>query len=78
MGLQEHESPYVGLIFFLGVLFKTEIPTLQIVTYKLLLLKRPTISNFFQFRFVCVIFFLNHLANPSKGELMPKAPYFFP
>ena len=23
------------------------------------------------------IFFLNHLAPPSKGELMPKAPYFF-
>ena len=22
-------------------------------------------------------FFLNHLAAPSKGELMPKAPYFF-
>ena len=23
------------------------------------------------------IFFLNHLAPPYKGELMPKAPYFF-
>ena len=23
------------------------------------------------------IFFLNHLAPPSKGELMPKAPYFY-
>ena len=22
------------------------------------------------------IFFLNHLAPPSKGKLMPKAPYF--
>ena len=24
-------------------------------------------NNFFQFRFVCGIFFLNHLAAPSKG-----------
>ena len=24
-----------------------------------------------------MLFFLNHLATPSKGELMPKAPYFF-
>ena len=24
-----------------------------------------------------MLFFLNHLAPPSKGELMPKAPYFF-
>ena len=47
---------------------------LEIVTCKLLLLKRPTISQFFQFRSVCGIFFLNHLAPPSKGELMPKAP----
>ena len=23
------------------------------------------------------IFFINHLDPPSKGELMPKAPYFF-
>ena len=46
----------------------------EIVTCKLLLLKRPTISQFFQFRYVCGIFFLNHSAPPSKGELMPKAP----
>ena len=47
--------------------------TLEIVTCKLLLLKRPTISQFFQFRFVCGIFCLNYLAPLS----MPKRPYFF-
>ena len=51
--------------------FKTEILTLEIVTCKLLLLRRPTVSQFFQFSFACRIFFLNHLAPPSKGELMP-------
>ena len=60
----------------MGLPFKTEILTLEIVTCKLLLLKRPTISQFIQFRFLCGIFFLNHLAPPSKGQLMPKAPYF--
>ena len=39
--------------------------------------KRPSSSQFFQFRFVCGIFFLNHLAPSSKGELMPKAPCLF-
>ena len=39
--------------------------------------KRTKSSQFFQFRFVCGIFFLNHLAPPPKGELMPKAPCFF-
>ena len=77
MGLREDISSYFGLIFLLGLPFKTEILTLEIVTCKLLLLKRPTISQFFQFRFDCVIFFRNHLAPPSKGELMPKPPYFF-
>ena len=76
MGLREHKSPQVSLILLLGLPFKTEILTLEIVTCKLLLLKRLTISQFFQFRFVCGIFFRNHLAPPSKGELMPKAPYF--
>ena len=39
--------------------------------------KRPKSLQFFQFRFVCGILFLNHLAPPSKGELMPNAPCFF-
>ena len=34
---------------------------------QLLLLRRPTFKQFFQFRFVSGIFFLNHLAPPSKG-----------
>ena len=38
---------------------------LEIVTCILLLLKRPTISQLFQFRSVCGIFFVNHLAPPS-------------
>ena len=71
MGFQERKSLKVGLIFLLGLPFKTEKLTLEIVTCKLLLLKRPTISQFIQFRFVCGIFFLNHLAPPSKGQLMP-------
>ena len=29
MGLQEHKSAYVDLIFLLGLPFKTEIPTLE-------------------------------------------------
>ena len=49
MGLREHSSPYVGLIFLLRLSFKTEMLTLEIVTCKLLLGKRPTISQFFQF-----------------------------
>ena len=56
---------------------KYNILTLEIVICKLLLLKIPTISQSFQIRFVCVIFFLNYLVPPSKGELMPKRPYFF-
>ena len=44
MGLREHKIPWVGLIFLLGLPLKTEILTLEIVTCKLLLLKRPTIS----------------------------------
>ena len=52
MGFQEHKSLKVGLIFLLGLPFKTEKLTLEIVTCKLLLLKRPTISQFIQFRFV--------------------------
>ena len=59
MGLREHKSTQVSLILLLGLPFKTEILTLEIVTCKLLLLKRPTISQFFQFRFVCGIFFRN-------------------
>ena len=52
--------------------------TLEIVTCKLLLVKKDIqFNNFSQFRFVCGLFcFLNHLAPPSKGELMQKAPYF--
>ena len=71
MGFQERKSLKVGPIFLLGLPFKTEKLTLEIVTCKLLLLKRPTISQFIQFRFVCGIFFLNPLAPPSKGQLMP-------
>ena len=37
--------------------FKTQILTLEIVTCKLLLLERPTLSQFFRFRFVYGIFF---------------------
>ena len=76
-GLREDKSSLVGLNFLLGLHFKTEIVTQEIVICKLLLLKRPTISQVFQFRSVCDIFFPNHLAPPSKGlkgELMPKAP----
>ena len=50
--------------FLLGRPFKTEILTLEIVTCKLLLLKIPTISHFFQFGFVCGIFLLYHLISP--------------
>ena len=46
----------------------------RIVTCKLLVLKRPTISQVFQFRYVCGIFFVNHSAPPSKRKLTPKAP----
>ena len=74
MGLREDKSPLVGLIFLLALPLKIEKLTLENVTCKLLLLKRPTISYFFQFRFVCGIFFLNHFALPSRGELLPKAP----
>ena len=74
MGLREDKSSLVGLNFLLGLPFKTEIVTLEIVTCKLLLLKRPTISQVFQFRSVCDIFFPNHLAPPSKDGLMPKNP----
>ena len=74
MGLQEDKSSYFGLIFLLGLPFKTEILTLEIVTCKLLVLKRPTSSQFVRFRSLCGIFFLNHLAPPSKGELMPQGP----
>ena len=74
MGLREHK----GRIFLLGLHFKTEMLTLEIVACKLLLVKRDMqLNNFSQFRFVCgVFYFLNHLAPPSKGELMLKAPYF--
>ena len=41
-----------------GPPFKTEILTLEIVTCKLLLLERPTLSQFFQFRFAYGIFFI--------------------
>ena len=44
--------------FLLGLPLKTEILTPDLVTCKLLLLKRPIISQSFQFRFVCRIFFL--------------------
>ena len=37
--------------------FKTEILTLEIVTCKLLLLERPTLSQFFQSKFVYRLFF---------------------
>ena len=33
----------------------------------MLLLRDPQFNNFFQFRFVCGIFFLNHSFPPSKG-----------
>ena len=72
MGLRDDKISLVGLNFLLGLPFKTEIVTLEIVTCKLLLLKRPTISQVFQFRSVCDIFFPDHLAAPSKGGLMPK------
>ena len=49
MGSREHKSSYVGLIFLLCLPVGTEILTLEIVRSKLLLLKRPTISQFFQF-----------------------------
>ena len=74
MGLPKDKSSWVGLIFLLGLPFKTQILTLKIVTYKLLLLKGPTSSQFVRFRSLCGIFFLNHLAPPSKGELMLQAP----
>ena len=77
MGLREDKSSLVALIFLLGLPLNTETPTLDIVTCNLLLLKRPTISQFFQFRSVCGTFFLNHLAPPSKGEVMPKADLQF-
>ena len=51
MALGEDKSSSVGLIFLLG--FKTEILTLEIVTCKLLLLKRPTISQLFSIQ-VCL------------------------
>ena len=56
MGLRDHLSPQVGLIFLLGLPFKTEILTLEIVTCKLL--AENYNDSFFQFRFVCGIFFL--------------------
>ena len=65
----------MGLLFLLGLPFKTKILTVEIVAQK-----RPTISHFFfQFRFdfVCGIFFLNHLAPPSKGELCDAEGSFF-
>ena len=74
MGLRDDKISLVGLNFLLGLPFKTEIVTLEIVTCKLLLLKRATTSQVFQFRSVCDIFFPNHLATPSKGGLMPKNP----
>ena len=57
MGLREHLSPQVGLIFV--VPFKTEMITLEIVTEcKLRLLERPTVFHFFQLRFVYGIVFI--------------------
>ena len=70
MGLREDKSSLVARIFLLGLPLNTE-------TVNFLLLKRPTISQFFQFRSVWGTFFLNHLAPPSKDELMPKADLQF-
>ena len=54
MGLREHK----GQIFLLGLHFKTEMLTLEIVTCKLLIVKRDMqFNNFSQFRFVCGVFF---------------------
>ena len=77
MGLREDKTSLVATIFLLGLPLNTETPTLDIITCNLLLLKRPTISQFFQFRSVCGTFFVNHLALPSKDELMPKADLQF-
>ena len=56
MGLREHK----GQIFLLGLHFKTEMLTLEIVTCKLLIVKRDMqFNNFSQFRFVCGVFFFS-------------------
>ena len=60
----------MGLLLLLGLPFKTKILTVKTAateeTYNFTFL----FSFFFQFRFdfVCEMFFLNHLAPPSKGE----------
>ena len=74
MGLREDKSSLVGLIFLLGLPLKTEILTPEIITCKLLVLKRPT--QFFLIQVCLRDIFLNHLAPPSKGELIPKASLF--
>ena len=59
MGLQEDRSCQVGLIFLLGLPLNTETPTLEIVTGKLLLLKRPIqFNNFFNSGLFAGYFFL--------------------
>ena len=60
----------MGLLLLLGLPFKTKILTVKTAateeTYNFTFL----FFFFFQFRFdfVCEMFFLNHLAPPSKGE----------
>ena len=51
-----------------------EILTLEIVTCKLLLLKRLQFHKFFNSGLFAGYFFLYHLAPPSRGELTPKSP----
>ena len=58
MGLREDKSPLVGLIFLLALPLKIEKLTLENVTCKLLLLKRPTISYFFNLGLFAGYFFL--------------------
>ena len=64
----------MGLLFLLGLPFKTKILTVEIAateeTYSF------TFSQF-RFDFVCGIFFLNHLAPPFKGELCDTEGSFF-
>ena len=63
----------MGLLLLLGLPFKTKILTVKTAateeTYNFTFLFF-FFFNFFQFRFdfVCEMFFLNHLAPPSKGE----------
>ena len=58
----------MGLLLLLGLPFKTKILTVKTATTEETY--NFTFLFFFQFRFdfVCEMFFLNHLAPPSKGE----------